>query len=97
MKFGGKVFIIGVGKNEQVVGCYLPLSSLLYLNQKKFPFMHLSANEIDVSFQYRYANQVCKSSILTVPSFLMLCYSSVPQGHSPYFWRFNQRQAPCDS
>ncbi|KAF8906294.1 L-arabinitol 4-dehydrogenase [Gymnopilus junonius] len=40
MKFGGKVFIIGVGKNEQV-----------------FPFMHLSANEIDVSFQYRYANQ----------------------------------------
>ncbi|PPQ98250.1 hypothetical protein CVT26_003421 [Gymnopilus dilepis] len=44
MKFGGKVFIIGVGKNEQV-----------------FPFMHLSANEIDVSFQYRYANQYPKA------------------------------------
>lgn len=24
----------------------------------QFPFMYLSANEIDVSFQYRYANQV---------------------------------------
>ncbi|KAL0953783.1 hypothetical protein HGRIS_004967 [Hohenbuehelia grisea] len=44
VKFGGKVFIIGVGKNEQV-----------------FPFMHLSANEIDVSFQYRYANQYPKA------------------------------------
>ncbi|KAF8966309.1 L-arabinitol 4-dehydrogenase [Flammula alnicola] len=43
VKFGGKVFIIGVGKNEQ------------------FPFMHLSANEIDVSFQYRYANQYPKA------------------------------------
>ncbi|KAE9397055.1 GroES-like protein [Gymnopus androsaceus JB14] len=42
--FGGKVFIIGVGKNEQV-----------------FPFMHLSANEIDVQFQYRYANQYPKA------------------------------------
>ncbi|KAH7926030.1 GroES-like protein [Leucogyrophana mollusca] len=42
--FGGKVFIIGVGKNEQL-----------------FPFMHLSANEIDVSFQYRYANQYPKA------------------------------------
>ncbi|OJA15972.1 hypothetical protein AZE42_09713 [Rhizopogon vesiculosus] len=44
MQFGGKVFIIGVGKNEQL-----------------FPFMHLSANEIDVSFQYRYANQYPKA------------------------------------
>ncbi|KIK61766.1 hypothetical protein GYMLUDRAFT_42808 [Collybiopsis luxurians FD-317 M1] len=42
--FGAKVFIIGVGKNEQV-----------------FPFMHLSANEIDVQFQYRYANQYPKA------------------------------------
>ncbi|KAJ7577058.1 chaperonin 10-like protein [Mycena floridula] len=44
MQFGGKVFIIGVGKSEQ-----------------KFPFMHLSANEIDVGFQYRYANQYPKA------------------------------------
>ncbi|KAJ3762233.1 L-arabinitol 4-dehydrogenase [Lentinula raphanica] len=42
--FGAKVFIIGVGKNEQL-----------------FPFMHLSANEIDVQFQYRYANQYPKA------------------------------------
>jgi L-iditol 2-dehydrogenase len=42
--FGGKVFIIGVGKNEQV-----------------FPFMYLSANEIDVQFLYRYANQYPKA------------------------------------
>jgi len=44
MQFGGKVFIIGVGKNEQL-----------------FPFMHLSTNEIDVKFQYRYANQYPKA------------------------------------
>lgn len=44
MNFGAKVFIIGVGKNEQL-----------------FPFMHLSANEVDVSFQYRYANQYPKA------------------------------------
>jgi L-iditol 2-dehydrogenase len=44
MVFGGKVFIIGVGKNEQA-----------------FPFMHLSANEIDVNLQYRYANQYPKA------------------------------------
>ncbi|KAF8634563.1 hypothetical protein AX17_004153 [Amanita inopinata Kibby_2008] len=44
VQFGGKVFIIGVGKNEQT-----------------FPFMHLSANEIDVQFQYRYANQYPKA------------------------------------
>eukprot|EP01117_Protostelium_nocturnum_P006119 TRINITY_DN2205_c0_g1_i1.p1 TRINITY_DN2205_c0_g1~~TRINITY_DN2205_c0_g1_i1.p1 ORF type:complete len:387 (-),score=124.73 TRINITY_DN2205_c0_g1_i1:96-1256(-) len=44
MKFGGMVFIIGVGKPEQ-----------------SMPFMHLSANEIDVKFQYRYANQYPKA------------------------------------
>lgn len=43
-QFGGQVFIIGVGKNEQV-----------------FPFMHFSANEIDIRFQYRYANQYPKA------------------------------------
>ncbi|KAF5338337.1 hypothetical protein D9611_012456 [Ephemerocybe angulata] len=43
-KFGGKVFIIGVGKNEM-----------------NFPFMHLSANEIDLAFQYRYCNQYPKA------------------------------------
>lgn len=40
MAFGGKVFIIGVGKDTQSI-----------------PFMHLSANEIDLQWQYRYANQ----------------------------------------
>ncbi|KAF8239390.1 GroES-like protein [Tricholoma matsutake] len=44
MQFGGKVFIIGVGKSEQL-----------------FPFMYLSANEIDVKFLYRYANQYPKA------------------------------------
>ncbi|KAJ2918694.1 hypothetical protein MD484_g1785, partial [Candolleomyces efflorescens] len=43
-KFGGKVFVIGVGKNEL-----------------SFPFMHLSANEIDLQFQYRYCNQYPKA------------------------------------
>ncbi|KAK7061011.1 hypothetical protein VNI00_000746 [Paramarasmius palmivorus] len=46
-QFGGKVFIIGVGKSEQT-----------------FPFMHLSANEIDVSFQYRYAKPVSKGEFV---------------------------------
>lgn len=39
-KFGGKVFIIGVGKNEMTI-----------------PFMRLSVMEIDLQYQYRYANQ----------------------------------------
>ncbi|KIJ50699.1 hypothetical protein M422DRAFT_27260 [Sphaerobolus stellatus SS14] len=44
MQFGGKVFVIGVGKDELA-----------------FPFMHLSANEIDLQFQYRYCNQYPKA------------------------------------
>ena len=39
VKFGGKVFVIGVGKNEMNV-----------------PFMRLSTQEIDLQYQYRYAN-----------------------------------------
>ncbi|EED21406.1 xylitol dehydrogenase XdhB [Talaromyces stipitatus ATCC 10500] len=39
VKFGGKVFVIGVGKNEMQV-----------------PFMRLSTWEIDLQYQYRYAN-----------------------------------------
>ncbi|ORY79538.1 chaperonin 10-like protein [Protomyces lactucae-debilis] len=36
-RFGGKVFVIGVGKDTMNI-----------------PFMHCSANEIDLQFQYRY-------------------------------------------
>ena len=39
VKFGGKVFVIGVGKSEM-----------------SLPFMRLSTQEIDLQFQYRYAN-----------------------------------------
>lgn len=39
-RFGGRVFIIGVGRDTMEI-----------------PFMHLSANEIDLKFQYRYAHQ----------------------------------------
>lgn len=39
VRFGGKVFVIGVGKDTM-----------------SFPFMRLSAREIDLKFQYRYAN-----------------------------------------
>ena len=39
VKFGGKVFVIGVGKPEM-----------------SLPFMRLSTQEIDLQFQYRYAN-----------------------------------------
>lgn len=36
-RFGGSVFVIGVGKDFQTI-----------------PFMHLSAKEIDLRWQYRY-------------------------------------------
>lgn len=39
VRFGGTVFVIGVGKSEM-----------------KFPFMRLSTREVDLKFQYRYAN-----------------------------------------
>jgi L-iditol 2-dehydrogenase len=59
MQFGGKVFIIGVGENQQVVCFSIMIISEEFVNHSfQFPFMHLSANEIDVRFQYRYANQV---------------------------------------
>ncbi|TIC60654.1 L-arabinitol 4-dehydrogenase [Wallemia mellicola] len=44
MHFGGKVFIIGAGKDIQ-----------------SFPFMHMSAMEIDIQYQYRYANMYPRS------------------------------------
>ncbi|WVO14626.1 hypothetical protein L204_102263 [Cryptococcus depauperatus] len=44
VKFGGKVFVIGVGPSEQ-----------------SYPFGYCSANEIDLQFQYRYANQYPKA------------------------------------
>jgi len=44
VKFGGKVFVIGVGPTEQ-----------------SYPFGYCSANEIDLKFQYRYANQYPKA------------------------------------
>jgi L-iditol 2-dehydrogenase len=61
VQFGGKVFIIGVGKIEQVVRSFPTCYRLrCYTHGRffQFPFMHLSANEIDVGFLYRYANQV---------------------------------------
>jgi len=39
VKFGGTVFVVGVGKSEM-----------------GFPFMRMSTREVDVRFQYRYAN-----------------------------------------
>ena len=39
VKFGGRVFVIGVGKDQMTL-----------------PFMRLSAREVDLRFQYRYAN-----------------------------------------
>ena len=39
VRFGGTVFVVGVGKSEM-----------------QFPFMRMSTREIDVRFQYRYAN-----------------------------------------
>jgi len=39
VRFGGTVFVVGVGKNEMML-----------------PFMRLSTREVDLRFQYRYAN-----------------------------------------
>jgi len=39
VRFGGTVFVVGVGKSEIT-----------------FPFMRMSTREVDVRFQYRYAN-----------------------------------------
>ncbi|KAI9462528.1 GroES-like protein [Russula earlei] len=39
VRFGGTVFVVGVGKSEM-----------------QFPFMRLSTREVDLKFQYRYAN-----------------------------------------
>jgi len=44
VKFGGMVFVIGVGREMQSI-----------------PFMHLSAHEIDLKFQYRYSEQYPKA------------------------------------
>ena len=49
---GGKVLVIGVGKDEQVVSLFchsVPVVSQLKTRHFQFPFMHLSANEIDVN------------------------------------------------
>jgi hypothetical protein len=70
MAFGGKVFVIGVGKAEQNVSLsetffpveyyswdiWLMVSCLL--RGLQIPFMICSANEIDIQFQYRYCHQV---------------------------------------
>jgi L-iditol 2-dehydrogenase len=59
------LFIIGVGKNEQIVRCLLTVvdgcTRDTQNNGFQLPFMHLSVNEIDVSFLYRYANQYPKA------------------------------------
>ncbi|KAI7953433.1 hypothetical protein MJO28_005980 [Puccinia striiformis f. sp. tritici] len=44
VKFGGKVFMIGCGQNEQM-----------------FPHTYMFENQIDVQFQFRYANQYPKA------------------------------------
>ncbi|EAU33000.1 hypothetical protein ATEG_06456 [Aspergillus terreus NIH2624] len=54
-RFGGSVFVIGVGKDM--------------LN---FPFMHLSANEIDLRFQYRYHDIYPKSIALVAAGMIDL-------------------------
>jgi L-iditol 2-dehydrogenase len=56
------VFVIGVGRNEQNVSRTMPLATCTFLIVLvQFPFMHLSVNEIDLQFQYRYAQQYPKA------------------------------------
>ena len=68
VKFGGKVFVIGVGKPEM-----------------QLPFMRLSTQEIDLQFQYRYAN--------TWPRAIRLVESGVVDLHSLVTHRFDIEDA----
>ena len=68
VKFGGKVFIIGVGKNEM-----------------KVPFMRLSTQEIDLQYQYRYAN--------TWPKAIRLVQSGVVKMDKLVTHRYNMSDA----
>lgn len=68
VKFGGKVFVIGVGKNEMTV-----------------PFMRLSTQEIDLQYQYRYAN--------TWPRAIRLVQSGVINMEKLVTHRFNLSDA----
>lgn len=62
MKFGGLVFVIGVGKDVQVrrTDACNDLA-IYYARVQTIPFMHLSAHEIDLKYQYRYSNQYPKA------------------------------------
>lgn len=40
---------------------YISISRCFFFFSLQFPFMHFSANEIDIRFQYRYANQYPKA------------------------------------
>jgi len=68
VRFGGKVFVIGVGKNEM-----------------KVPFMRLSTQEIDLQYQYRYAN--------TWPKAIRLVQSGVIQMDKLVTHRYNMSDA----
>ncbi|RMZ87806.1 hypothetical protein DV736_g4961, partial [Chaetothyriales sp. CBS 134916] len=68
VRFGGKVFVIGVGKNEMTV-----------------PFMRLSTMEIDLQYQYRYAN--------TWPKAIRLVHSGVITLNKLVTHRFNLSDA----
>ena len=68
VKFGGKVFVIGVGKPDMQV-----------------PFMRLSTQEIDLQFQYRYAN--------TWPRAIRLVESGVVDLHRLVTHRFDLEDA----
>lgn len=68
VKFGGKVFVIGVGKPEM-----------------QLPFMRLSTQEIDLQFQYRYAN--------TWPRAIRLVESGVVDLHRLVTHRFDIEDA----
>ena len=54
-RFGGTVFVIGVGKDFQNI-----------------PFMHMSAKEIDLKFQYRYHDIYPKSISLVAAGLVNL-------------------------
>jgi len=85
MQFGGKVFIIGWEKNEQLVSVWHLCATAIYvfkhgyyLNQ--FPFMHLSQTRSNIRFQYRYAIKYVSQQDIVVYEFYDHLLA-VPEGY----------------
>ena len=91
MQFGGKVFIIGVGKNEQLVSSLY--NAIIYIFLRKLVSLHASQCKRDrrqVPIPVRksgpYSVWSCHLPVLTS----QCSRTAVPEGYSSSCWRLNQ-------